>query len=222
MKRGGIPIVMNCMHSWFAKVNKTIYRIIAGLCCLFIFSVGISAEQHTVYADDRPSVEISVSVGDSENKEKAPATTDGSSSSEISDSEDKNTNKEKDSPNTTEEYPFGELPDMKDLFEAIDIIGETSLDSLSDEQKKELNAIGFDDKTIEENRTLIEEVIAGRPEGMDTDSENQTSSKQGKVIIEISCGALFVFAAVILIWIHRRKTHSRAQGQQQVPGENKS
>lgn len=60
--------------------------------------------------------------------------------------------------------PFGELPDMQALTDALEIIGSTPLDSLSGSQREALYAIGMDPDTLEENEALLNEVRENLPQ----------------------------------------------------------
>lgn len=60
--------------------------------------------------------------------------------------------------------PFGELPDMQALADALEIIGNTPLDGLSQSQREALYAIGMDPDTLKENEALLNEVRANLPE----------------------------------------------------------
>ena len=60
--------------------------------------------------------------------------------------------------------PFGELPDMQKLTEAMEIIGDTPLDELSDAQLQQLEDAGVDLETLKDNESLLEGVRDTLPE----------------------------------------------------------
>ena len=60
--------------------------------------------------------------------------------------------------------PFGEMPDMQKLTEAMEIIGDTPLDELSDAQLQQLEDAGVDLETLKDNESLLEGVRDTLPE----------------------------------------------------------
>ena len=91
--------------------------------------------------------------------------------------------------------PFGELPDMKKMTEAMEIIGDTPLDNLSDTQLQKLKDIGVDLETLKENESLLSEVRDNLPE-------------QGEIPWPAIAGAAAVGGTGCAVWayvLHRRK-----------------
>ena len=108
-----------------------------------------------------------------------------------------------------ESYPFGEMPDMKQLLEALDIIGDTPLDQLTSAQLEKLAEIGFDRETLEENKTLIDELIESRPDKDEPSSAGSEDRIPNVLWIGSACAACG--AAAIIFFSVRHKTRSSPQ-----------
>lgn len=108
-----------------------------------------------------------------------------------------------------ESYPFGEMPDMKQLLEALDIIGDTPLDQLTSAQLEKLAEIGFDRETLEENKTLIDELIESRPDKDEPSSAGSEDRIPNVLWIGSACAACG--AAAIIFFSGRHKTRSSPQ-----------
>lgn len=108
-----------------------------------------------------------------------------------------------------ESYPFGEMPDMKQLLEALDIIGDTPLDQLTNAQLEKLAEIGFDRETLEENKTLIDELIESR---LDKDEPSSAGSEDRiPNVLWIGSACATCGAAAIIFFSGRHKTRSSPQ-----------
>ena len=112
-----------------------------------------------------------------------------------------------------ESYPFGEMPDMKQLLEALDIIGDTPLDQLTNAQLEKLAEIGFDRETLEENKTLIDELIESRPDKDEPSSAGSEDRIPNVLWIGSACAACGAAcgAAAIIFFSGRHKTRSSPQ-----------
>ena len=91
--------------------------------------------------------------------------------------------------------PFGELPDMQKLTEAMEIIGDTPLDELSDAQLQQLEDAGVDLETLKDNESLLEGVRDTLPE--------ENGFPWPLVAGAVTVGAAGCAVAAILI--HRRR-----------------
>ena len=101
------------------------------------------------------------------------------------------------------------MPDMKQLLEALDIIGDTPLDQLTNAQLEKLAEIGFDRETLEENKTLIDELIESRPDKDEPSSAGSEDRIPNVLWIGSACAACG--AAAIIFFSGRHKTRSSPQ-----------
>ncbi len=95
-------------------------------------------------------------------------------------------------------YPFGEMPDMKNLIEALRIIDGTPLDELSDEQQAQLSELGYDRETLDKNRALIEELSENPPDEEQTDTAEKSTPDTGAAS-QKSGWAVAVLGGILLI-----------------------
>lgn len=99
--------------------------------------------------------------------------------------------------------PFGQMPDMRLMRQALEIIGNVSdLSQLSAEQLEALAKLGIDAKTLEQNAELLEHLIEGSRTGLDNTSI--TSDRQ-TLLLWIGAGA--AAAALVGWWLCRRLKH---------------
>ena len=101
-----------------------------------------------------------------------------------------------------ESYPFGELPDMKLLMQAMDVIGDTPLDDLSEQQLSELNQLGFDQQTLRQNADLLDQLIDNKP----LDGQQLSDDQPDNWIFWIGFGGagLLLIGAGTAVYLHRR------------------
>lgn len=101
-----------------------------------------------------------------------------------------------------ESYPFGEMPDMKLLMQALDVIGDTPLDSLSEQQLNELNQLGFDQQTLKQNADLLDQLIDNQP----LDGQQLSDDQPDSWIFWIGFGGagLLLIGAGTAVYLHRR------------------
>lgn len=111
-----------------------------------------------------------------------------------------------DAPSSTEEssYPFGEMPDMKLLMQAMEVIGDTPLDSLSEQQLSKLQDLGFDQETLRENADLLKQLIELPPEELSQDE--YPVGGMFFPIIGLGTAGLLLIGAGTAVYLHHRRS----------------
>lgn len=105
-----------------------------------------------------------------------------------------------------ESYPFGELPDMKLLMQAMDVIGDTPLDDLSKQQLSELNQLGFDQQTLRQNADLLDQLIDNQPDRQML-PDDQPDSRIFWIIGSGSAGLLLIGVGIAVYFSRRHSRH---------------
>lgn len=105
-----------------------------------------------------------------------------------------------------ESYPFGELPDMKLLMQAMDVIGDTPLDDLSEQQLSELNQLGFDQQTLRQNADLLDQLIDNQPDRQML-PDDQPDSRIFWIIGSGSAGLLLIGVGIAVYFSRRHSRH---------------
>ena len=105
-----------------------------------------------------------------------------------------------------ESYPFGELPDMKLLMQAMDVIGDTPLDDLSEQQLSELNQLGFDQQTLRQNADLLDQLIDNQPDRQML-PDDQPDSRIFWIIGSGSAGLLMIGVGIAVYFSRRHSRH---------------
>ena len=104
-----------------------------------------------------------------------------------------------------ESYPFGELPDMKLLMQAMDVIGDTPLDDLSEQQLSELNQLGFDQQTLRQNADLLDQLIDNQPDRQMLPDDHPDS----RIFWIIGSGSAGLLLIGVGIAVYFSRKHSR-------------
>ena len=103
----------------------------------------------------------------------------------------------------TSETPFGQMPDMRLMRRALEIIGGVSdLSQLTAEQLEALAKLGIDPKALERNADLLERLIEDSRTSLDNTSE---ASDRQSFLLYIGAGT--VAAALVGWWLRRRLKH---------------
>lgn len=105
-----------------------------------------------------------------------------------------------------ESYPFGELPDMKLLMQAMDVIGDTPLDDLSEQQLSELNQLGFDQQTLRQNADLLDQLIDNQPDRQML-PDDQPDSRIFWIIGSGSAGLLLIGVRIAVYFSRKHSRH---------------
>ena len=105
-----------------------------------------------------------------------------------------------------ESYPFGELPDMKLLMQAMDVIGDTPLDDLSEQQLSELNQLGFDQQTLRQNADLLDQLIDNQPDRQML-PDDQPDSRIFWIIGSGSAGLLLIGVGIAVYFSRKHSRH---------------
>ena len=105
-----------------------------------------------------------------------------------------------------ESYPFGELPDMKLLMQAMDVIGDTPLDDLSKQQLSELNQLGFDQQTLRQNADLLDQLIDNQPDRQML-PDDQPDSRIFWIIGSGSAGLLLIGVGIAVYFSRKHSRH---------------
>lgn len=103
--------------------------------------------------------------------------------------------------------PFGGMPDMKLMREAMEIIGETEVSQLTDDQKAKLSDLGLSDEDLESFSTMQANLPQGGfgnrvPFGQET--QNQTDWKLTALLLGIS-GILLIAGVIFALRFRRRR-----------------
>ena len=103
------------------------------------------------------------------------------------------------------ENPFGEGMDMRVYWEALEIVGDTALDDLSDAQKVQLVALGIPEDQLPEFLENLESYLTAQEDG--TVQESQPGTEKELIFLGV-CAVLPLLllgtAIFLLIWFSRR------------------
>ena len=101
-------------------------------------------------------------------------------------------------------YPFGEMPDIKLLKQAMEVIGDTPLDDLSEQQLDKLQKLGFDQETLRENADLLKRLIELPPDELSQDE--YPTGRMMIPIIGLGTAGLLLIGAGTAVYLHYRRS----------------
>lgn len=104
-----------------------------------------------------------------------------------------------------ESGPFGTMPDMKLMLDAVQIIGDTPLDELDADQLSRLEQIGVDRATLDENAELISEMIAALSDSDTADFGNREEDHKTIFALAAVLGIVFATFCAIAVRHYSRK-----------------
>ena len=95
---------------------------------------------------------------------------------------------------------------MKLLMQAMDVIGDTPLDDLSEQQLSELNQLGFDQQTLRQNADLLDQLIDNQPDRQML-PDDQPDSRIFWIIGSGSAGLLLIGVGIAVYFSRRHSRH---------------
>lgn len=95
--------------------------------------------------------------------------------------------------------PFGQMADMRVMRQALEIIGDSDPDQLSEKQLASLAQLGIDRQTLEENSGLLQNLI---------EAEQASASKRSGWPAAAAVCLLLAAIILALSLLPRRNTHS--------------
>lgn len=105
------------------------------------------------------------------------------------------------------ERPFGDMPDMKLMRQAMEIIGDTELQDLTDEQKAKLSDLGLSDEELESFTAMQADLPQGgfgNRGAFGQQAQDQTDWKSTALLLGIS-GILLIGGVVFAFCFRRRR-----------------
>ncbi len=103
-----------------------------------------------------------------------------------------------------EDNPFREGPSMRVYWEALDIVGDTPLDQLTDQQKEQLTALGI---SADELPEFLENLRAFLAEDANPSSGQAISPRRSALFLGswlLLISILFGAAVALLVWFGKR------------------
>lgn len=102
--------------------------------------------------------------------------------------------------------PFGDMPDMKLMRQAMEIIGDTEIQNLTDEQKTKLSDLGLSDEDLESFTAIRADLPQGGfgKGGPGQQMQNQTDWKSTALLLGIS-GILLIGGVAFAFCFRRRR-----------------
>ena len=93
---------------------------------------------------------------------------------------------------------------MKLLKQAMEVIGDTPLDDLSEQQLDKLQKLGFDQETLRENADLLKRLIELPPDELSQDE--YPTGRMMIPIIGLGTAGLLLIGAGTAVYLHHRRS----------------
>lgn len=112
-------------------------------------------DSNTAFSESSPDLPTGSADSESDSSEAALPADDGMAANDSAET------KSDTSSGSEKSNPFDQMPDMKLMRQAMEIIGNTDLANLSEEQKSKLNALGVTEEMLTEYESVIDQAAGG-------------------------------------------------------------